>query len=64
MKNPKDKMNEDKMYDDCYILIDKVLFIRKTMDKIKISIPYKEGELNCSYKSLLSTVFLAEGMPL
>lgn len=34
------------------------------MDRIKVSTPYNESELNCPYKSLLSTFYLSEGLPL
>ena len=65
VKSPKEKFGELNLKEgDFYTLIDKVFFVRKTMDKIKVASPHSESELNCPYKSLLSTLYLSEGLPL
>ena len=41
VKNPKEKFNEPNVNEgDFYTLIDKVFFIRKTLDSIKVSSPH------------------------
>lgn len=50
--------------DNFYTLIDKVYFIRKSMDTIKVSSPHGESELNCPVNSIVSTFYLTEGLPL
>ena len=47
-----------------YTLIDKVYFIRKSMDSIRVSSPHGESELNCPVNNIVSTFYLTEGLPL
>jgi hypothetical protein len=49
--------------DKYYTLIDKVAFVKKTMDCIRVTSPDGQSELHCQPKFLFSTLTVSEGRP-
>jgi hypothetical protein len=60
--SPKLKKAED--CENCYVLIDNVFFVKKSMDSIKVISPHSESQLNCPITNIASTYYLSEGIPL
>lgn len=48
---------------DYYTLVDKVAFVRKTQDRIKVTTPEGQSELKCHPQYLFSTLTVSEGLP-
>lgn len=50
--------------EDCYTLIENMLWIRKTQDSIRVISPHSESQLNCPLSCISSIYYLSEGIPL
>lgn len=65
IKNSRDNSPKLKKTDEnCYVLIDNIFFVKKSMDSIKVVSPHSESQLNCPINSIASTYYLSEGLPL
>ncbi len=62
IKTPLEEMNLD--MNNYYTLIDRVAFVKKSQDSLKVTFPNKKSEINCPPQFMLSTLYITEGVPL
>lgn len=58
-----DAQSEPRSPENYYTLIDKLAFIRKTMDCIRITSPDGQSELHCPPHNTFTTLSISEGRP-
>jgi hypothetical protein len=49
--------------DEFYTLVEKIAFVRKTKDCLRVTTPDGQSELNCPPQYLFSTLTVSEGRP-
>jgi hypothetical protein len=63
MKGPNDNLPDNPSPEQYYTLIDKVAFVKKTMDCIRVTSPDGQSELHCPPQYLFTTLSVSEGRP-
>ena len=63
-KEPGELNSENPPPEEFYTLIDKMAFVRRTKDCIRILTPEGSSELNCGHKFKISTLSVMEGRPI
>lgn len=49
--------------DKCYTLVDKICFIKKTQDQLKVTFPDGQSQINCKPEHLFSVLTVSVGQP-
>ena len=63
MKGSNDNLPENPSPEQYYTLIDKIAFVKKTMDCIRVTSPDGQSELHCPPQYLFTTLTVSEGRP-
>jgi hypothetical protein len=59
----KDNEVKDNQTGDFYMIAEKVAFLRKTGDRLKVTTPDGQSEINCAPPHLYSVLTISEGKP-